>query len=43
MSKPGDSHFKLVELNGYRERELIKSPSLEDVEEFLDGKTGGGR
>jgi hypothetical protein len=41
MSKPHDSHFKLIEVDGYREEELVKAPTLEELEAALELKTGG--
>lgn len=32
--------FALVERENYRERELYEGDDLEEVAEFLDGKTG---
>jgi hypothetical protein len=43
MSLPPDSEFKLVEIDGYRERELVIADSLEEIEKALNAKTGNNR
>lgn len=40
MSKPRQTQFKLVELSGYREIEIAEAPTLEEIEEVLQVKTG---
>jgi hypothetical protein len=42
MSKPRETRFKLIEVDGYREEELVTAPSLEALEDALEAKTGGG-
>jgi hypothetical protein len=43
MSTPPNSEFKLVEIDGYRERELVIADSLEEIEQALNAKTGNNR
>lgn len=42
MSKPRDSQFRLVELNGYQEREIAEAPTLEEIADAIQAKTGHG-
>ncbi len=41
MSNRGGSRFRLIEEQGYRERELFEGDDLEEIVEFLEMKTGG--
>jgi hypothetical protein len=40
---PNDTQFKLVEIQGYSERDIMTGDSLEEIEEFVTLKTGTGR
>jgi len=40
MSGNSNTQFKLVEIDGYSEREIVAAPTLEELQAALGAKTG---